>query len=48
VEYGGEILFGLVLGLVAQFSTITVTFACAATLIAGAGVLVVRSRTSDP
>ncbi len=48
VEYGGEILCGLALGAVAQFTTITVTFACAAALIAGAGVLVVRSRTSDP
>ncbi len=48
VEYGGEILFGLMLGAVAQFTTIPVTFACAAALIAGAGVLVVRSRTSDP
>jgi MFS family permease len=48
VEYGGEILCGLVLGAVAQVTTITVTFACAAALIAGAGVMVVRSGSSDP
>jgi hypothetical protein len=48
VEYGGEILFGLVLGAVAQVTSITVAFACAATLIAAAGVLVVRTRSSDP
>jgi MFS family permease len=47
VEYGGEILFGLALGAVAQFTTIPVAFACASALIAGAGVMVVRSRTDS-
>lgn len=46
VEYIGEILCGLMLGAVAQFTTITAAFACASALIAGAGVLVVRSRTA--
>lgn len=44
-EYGGEILFGVLLGAVAQFTTITVAFACSSALTACAGVMVVRSRT---
>jgi MFS family permease len=47
VEYGGEILFGLMLGAIAQFTTIPVAFACSSALIAGAGVMVVRSRTDS-
>lgn len=46
-EYGGEILFGLLLGAVAQFTTITVAFACSSALTACAGVMVVRSRTTN-
>jgi MFS family permease len=46
-EYGGEILFGISLGAIAQLTTISVAFTCSAAVIACAGVLVVRSRT-DP
>lgn len=42
VEYVGEILCGVVLGTLAQATTITVAFACACALIAGAGVLVIQ------
>jgi len=44
-EYGGEILCGVALGALAQSTSIPVAFACSAALIAGAGVMVVRSRT---
>lgn len=47
VEYSGEILFGVVLGAVAQFTTITVAFACSSALIALAGVTVVRVHTDS-
>ena len=46
-EYAGEILCGVVLGALAQLTTITVAFACSAALIACAGVLVVRSRSDS-
>jgi hypothetical protein len=45
VEYAGEILRGVVLGALAQVTTITVTFACSSALIACAGVIIARSRT---
>ncbi len=44
-EYGGEILCGVALGALAQSTSIPVAFACSAALIAGAGVMVVQSRT---
>jgi hypothetical protein len=44
VEYGGEILCGVALGALAQVTTITVAFACAAAIIACAGAMVVQSR----
>jgi len=44
-EYGGEILLGVVLGAIAQLTSISVAFTCSAAVIACAGVLVVRSRT---
>jgi MFS family permease len=44
-EYGGEILLGVALGAIAQVTTITVAFACAAAFIGCAAVLVLRSRT---
>lgn len=47
IEYVGEILFGVALGVLAQFTTLTVAFACSSALIAGAGVMVVRSRTAS-
>lgn len=47
VEYVGEILCGVALGALAQFTTITVAFACSSALIACAGVMVVRSRTDS-
>jgi hypothetical protein len=46
-EYGGEILCGITLGLLAQATTITVAFACSAALMAYTGVMVVRSRVAD-
>jgi MFS family permease len=47
VEYGGEILCGVALGALAQFTTLTAAFVCSSALIAGAGVMVVRSRTGS-
>lgn len=47
VEYSGEILCGVALGALAQNTTIIVAFVCSATLIACAGVLVVRSRADS-
>jgi hypothetical protein len=47
VEYAGEILCGIVLGSLAQLTTLTVAFACAAALIAIAGVMVVRLRADS-
>ncbi|MDQ3548429.1 MAG: MFS transporter [Chloroflexota bacterium] len=44
-EYGGEILCGVALGALAKSTSIPVAFACSAALIAGAGVMVVQSRT---
>ncbi len=44
VEYAGEIVCGVALGILAQFATITGAFACSAALITCAGVLVMRSR----
>jgi hypothetical protein len=46
-EYVGEILCGVALGALAQFTTITVAFACSSALIACAGAMVVRSRTDS-
>jgi MFS family permease len=46
-EYGGEILLGVTLGALAQVTTITVAFACASALIAGAGAMVMRARTDN-
>ncbi|HET8630770.1 MAG TPA: hypothetical protein VFL91_25410, partial [Thermomicrobiales bacterium] len=45
-EYGGEILGGLALAALAQLAAVTVAFACAAALIAWAGLLVVRSHAA--
>lgn len=45
-EYGGEILVGVALGLLAQATTLPIAFTCAAALIAGAGLLVVRSASN--
>jgi MFS family permease len=47
VEYTGEILCGIALGALAQFTSWPVTFACSAALIALAGVLVLKSRTDN-
>jgi hypothetical protein len=47
-EYIGEILLGVLLGVLAQASTIPVAFVCTSALIACAGVMVVRSRTGRP
>lgn len=46
VQYGGEILGGAALGALAQRTTITVTFACAAVLLACSGVVVWWSRSN--
>jgi MFS family permease len=46
-EYGGEILFGIALGAIAQLTTISVAFTCSAAVIAFAGLLVVRSRATN-
>lgn len=43
-EYAGEILCGVALGVLAQRTTITVAFACAAALLVCVGVLVARVR----
>ena len=44
-EYGGEILFGIALGAIAQLTTISVAFTCSAAVIGFAGVMIVRSRS---
>jgi len=46
-EYGGEILCGVALGALAQVTTIPIAFACAAAIMAGAGMMVVRSCTDS-
>lgn len=45
VQYGGEILGGAALGALAQRTTITGTFACAAVLLTCSGVVVLWSRS---
>jgi MFS family permease len=46
-EYSGEILLGVTLGAIAQFTTISIAFACSASIFACAGLLVVRSRSEE-
>ncbi|MEJ7653670.1 MAG: hypothetical protein WKH64_10185 [Chloroflexia bacterium] len=44
VEYFGEIVCGVALGVLAQLTSITVAFVCSCALMACAGVMVVRSH----
>lgn len=45
-EYGGEILFGVALGAVAQSTTIATAFVWSAAIIGTAGAMMARSRSS--
>ncbi|HUG14778.1 MAG TPA: hypothetical protein VMM78_07125 [Thermomicrobiales bacterium] len=43
-EYGGEIMFGVMLGTVAWLATITIGFTCLTAQFAGVGLMVPRAH----